>query len=79
MSKTATTLENLQTATAKAIMSGDISNEDLVVFLNSTVQDFLNPVIPSDYAKSKGISPQAAAKDKRVRVIFGRKFICDND
>lgn len=78
MSKHPSTLEKLQQATGKAIMEGRLNNDDLVVFLNETIQPFLNPVSPSSYARQRGISPQGALKNKNLKVIFGKKFIIDN-
>ena len=65
---TATTLEKMKEATAKAILENRLSNNDLVNFCNFALS-FLNPESLSQAAKRKGISVQAISKHKEVKRI----------
>lgn len=61
----------------EGVQNGSISNTAIVQIIELTGM-FLNIKTISDYAKSKGISYQAARKHKQVN-IFNVKFIIENE
>lgn len=78
MPKPNPTLDKMKKATFIAFQEGRLDIDDVVEFCNFAL-DFCNAEPLTAAAQRLGISPQAAAKRKEVKVIVGKKFFCENE
>lgn len=62
----------------ETICEGKWSNEGLVQLIE-LVGDYLNPVSIQEYADKTGKSYNGIKKTKKATVLFGHKYIIDNE
>lgn len=58
--------------------SGELDNDSLVELFKHTGR-YLNLMTISDYAKAKGMSYEGVKKCRKTEIIFGVKFVIDNE
>jgi hypothetical protein len=73
----AETLTKAKNAITQAVYEYRLSNDDLVELINHC-GDYLNAKSPKEYSLINGCTPQAAHKSKHIKLILGKKFVCDN-
>ena len=70
--------DKIQEYISKVMYKGDLSNADLVQIIELCGR-FLNIKSISEYAKENNMSYNGVKKFRNTVVIFGSKFVIDND
>lgn len=71
-------INTIQQHLAKRVEADELTNEDLVQLIEQ-LGSYLNLQTIPAYAKQNNMSYNGAKKFRKVVVIFGEKFIIDND
>ena len=71
-------INTIQQHLAKRVEADELTNDDLVQLIEQ-LGSYLNLQTIPAYAKQNNMSYNGAKKFRKVVVIFGEKFIIDND